>query len=193
MRSEYPCMTDALRNAEKLMRLQAESPARMRKAVRERRASVGLTQGPVHRLEEEMPEVERGVPLGLGALLRVYQLELVARAHSERRLCLRAHAYPVELGRRIHRAIGLDRDFEPRRVQCPDQRRIELKERLASGADHERPRGRIPGGPWGGDGRGQRVGRGELAAAGTVRADELRVAEPAHGLGPILLPARPQV
>src|SRR5580765_7385130 len=109
MRSEYPCMTDALRNAEKLMRLQAESPARMRQAIRERRARVGFARGPVHRLEEEMPEAERGIPLGLGALLWVHQLELVARAHSERRLGLRAHAHPVELRGRIHRAVGLDR------------------------------------------------------------------------------------
>src|SRR6266545_3634141 len=115
MRSEYPCMTDALRNAEKLMRLQAESPARMRQAVRERRAGFGLARGPVHRLEEEMPEAERGVPLGLSSLLGVDQLELVARADPERRLGLRAHAHPVELRGRIYRAVGLDGDLEPRR------------------------------------------------------------------------------
>ena len=58
------------RNSEKLMRLEAQSPARMGQAVAQRGGGVGLPGGAVHRLEEEMIEAERLESLRLGAVLR---------------------------------------------------------------------------------------------------------------------------
>src|SRR5215207_5786068 len=102
MRSEYPCMTNGLRNAEKLMRLQAQSPARMRQTIGECGARVRLALRAVHRLQEKLPKRESGVALGLAAGLRIDQLELVARGDDERCFGLRTHAEPVDARRRRH-------------------------------------------------------------------------------------------
>src|SRR6478736_5758778 len=120
MRSEYPCMTGRLRNAEKLMRLQAEPPARVRETILER--------GPIHGLKKEVVEREVGVALRRRAVLGIDQLELIARADHEVSLRLGAHAHPVEACRRVHGAVGLDRDLESHRVQRVDQGAIELEQ-----------------------------------------------------------------
>src|SRR5919108_1227166 len=99
------------RNAEKLMRLEAESPARVVQAVAERRRGIGLASRPVHRLEKEMAEVERLEPRGVGARLGIDQLELVAPAHLQWGTCLGTHTEPVDTGRWLDRAVGLHRDL----------------------------------------------------------------------------------
>src|SRR5438128_9160729 len=96
MRSEYPCMTRRLGNAEKLMRLQAESPARMGQTVVERMPGVRLARGAVHRLQEEVAEPEPLVALRLRAVLGIDQLELVSGGHHQRSVGLRAHPQPVD-------------------------------------------------------------------------------------------------
>src|SRR5262245_66557061 len=72
-------------NAEKLMRLQAQSPAWMAEAVAQREGGVHLAGRAIHRLQEEVPELEPFEPLGLrgGLLLGIDQLELVPPADSQ--------------------------------------------------------------------------------------------------------------
>src|SRR5437868_12452755 len=122
MRSEYPCMTWRLGNAEKLMRLQAESPARMGQTVVKRGPGVRLPRGAVHRLQEEVGEVEALVAVRLGTVLGIDQLELVACGDHQRSGGFRTHAQPVDSRRRRDRAVGLDRDLEAGRVECLDER-----------------------------------------------------------------------
>src|SRR2546427_10096477 len=111
MRSEYPCMAGGLRNAEKLMCLQAESPARMCKAIRQRGARVRIPRGAVHGLEKEVPEVQALVSRRLGPLLWIDQLELVAAGHDQGCVGLGTHAQPVDARRRHHGAVALDGDL----------------------------------------------------------------------------------
>src|SRR5687768_1139927 len=59
-----------LRNSEKLMRLQAEPPARMLQAVLKGGRGIGLPLGPVHRLEKEVTEFESLELGGIGTCLR---------------------------------------------------------------------------------------------------------------------------
>src|SRR5689334_67541 len=105
MRSEYPCMTGRLRNAEQLMRLQAESAARMRETVLERGARVGLAGRTIHGLKKEVAEREPCVALGRGAVLGIHELELVPRPDHELGLGFGTHAGPVEAGRWVHGAV----------------------------------------------------------------------------------------
>jgi hypothetical protein len=78
-------------NAEKLMRLQAQSPAWMIETIAERGPRVRLTMRPVHRLEEEVVEIEALEALGLSPLLGVHELELVAGTSHEVGFRLGAH------------------------------------------------------------------------------------------------------
>ncbi|MNT29749.1 hypothetical protein D3C72_1655060 [compost metagenome] len=77
-------------------------------------------------------------------------------------------------------------------MQRVDQRRIELQQRLAPGAHHQRLAARALR-PFRGDRRGQFPGGTVLAAAGAIGADEIRVAELAYRAGAVLFPAAPQV
>src|SRR5437879_3475250 len=84
-----------------------------------------------------MRESEMLEALGLGTSLREHELQLIAAFHDERRAGLGADADPVDaVGHRL-RAVRFDRDAKPALVQRLEQRRIELQERLAAGADDE--------------------------------------------------------
>ncbi|MNV57283.1 hypothetical protein D3C71_1496070 [compost metagenome] len=72
-----------------------------------------------------------------------------------------------------------------------EQRRVQLQQGFAAREDHIAVlRARSPGG---GDGVGQEVGRGELAAAFAIGADEVGVAERAGGAGAVAFAAGPEV
>ena len=89
-------------------------------------------------------------------------------------------------------AVGLDRDLETLRMERIDQIGIDLQQRLAAG-QHDEASARACGRPMGSDGRRQRLGRREPAAAGAVGADEIGIAEAADGARPVFLAAAPQV
>src|SRR5882672_9633893 len=91
-----PCRR--LGNPEHLVRLETEPPLGVREAVAHSQRRVGRALGPVHRLEEEVAEIEPGIALGLGAPLREYELELVAASHDELGVGLGADADPVDPG-----------------------------------------------------------------------------------------------
>src|SRR5947199_5012622 len=102
----------------------------MRSAVLDRLGREAIAIRTVHRLQEEMAEVETGVALGLTAFLAVHELQFVAPRDNE--LCVRlgADADPVDPRGYGQRAVRLDGDLEVVPVQRVDQRRVQLEQRL---------------------------------------------------------------
>ena len=89
------------------------------------------------------------------------------------------------------RSVGFDGNAETATMQRVDELAVELEHRLAAG-DHDQ----APLALWSPerlDVARKLVGAGELAAALTVRADEVRIAETALRRRAILLPPRPQI
>ena len=78
-------------------------------------------------------------------------------------------------------------------MQRIDCRHVELEQRLAAGADDIRASAGSVLRPVPGHGPGKLARAFELGAARATGADKLRVTEPAHGIRPVLLAARPEV
>ena len=78
------------------MGLQAQPPLRMRQAVLDRQPGVLLAVGAVHRLQQQVREVQVLEPLRRRAVLRIDQLQFVAAGQRSGRAGLRADADPVE-------------------------------------------------------------------------------------------------
>src|SRR6516164_3350222 len=89
----------------------------------------------VHRLDGKSPKVKMSEVEGVEPHLRHDDLELVAVFDNEPGAGLGTDADPVEPRQRENRAVGLDRNLKAALVQRIDQQRIELKQRLAAGAD----------------------------------------------------------
>ncbi|ABA49515.1 hypothetical protein BURPS1710b_0356 [Burkholderia pseudomallei 1710b] len=178
-------------NVQVLVRLHRQPPPRMTLAPIDREPGVELARRAVHRLHEEMLEVELRVIGKALVVLRHHHLQFVALRDDERRIRLRAHADPVDRFEHGQRAVRLDRDREARRVQRVDERLIELQHRLAARADDEairlarRPERRDP--------RRERSGILELAAVLAVGADEVGIAEAAHRAVAVRFAPRPEV
>ena len=66
------------------------------------------------------------------------QADFVALPLHQVRARLRAHADPIQTGRRLDRAVGLDRYFEAGLVQRGDRALVELQQRLSARADDQR-------------------------------------------------------
>src|ERR1700738_1696472 len=120
-----------------LMGLGAELPLRMSEAIGDRAPGVLANLGAVHRLQREALELEAGEILRRQVGLRVDQFQFVALAYLPRLTRLGAAAAAVDLRRRLHRAVRLDRDLEALRMQRGDQLGIDLQQRLATGQHHE--------------------------------------------------------
>src|SRR5512147_1173577 len=134
-------------DVEQLVRLEAEAPAWMGETVVERRAHVALRVlgvAHVHRLEEEVREVERleALRLRIRLTLRVDELQLVTAGEHERRVGLGTHADVIDAFGRGLRAVRLDGDLEAAGVQRPHGLRVELEEGLTAGAHDEWPAAR---------------------------------------------------
>src|SRR5262249_50591469 len=87
----------------------------------------------VHRLQRKAREDKISKVFRARAVLRIDQLQFVARPDHELSSGLRADADPVEAIRWDDRAVGLDRDRKASRMQRLDQRRVQLQQRLAAG------------------------------------------------------------
>ena len=155
----------------------------MRKAISRRGFEVRSLIWAIHRLKEEMLEVQ---PLELRWLcpdLREDELQLVALALGERNARLWADADPVDAARSGPCAVALKRHHEAARMKRFDKRRIELQGWLAAGADdiglarlgfdHSVPDAF--------DRLGKLVGAFEFAASWPVIPDKIRIAEAAEG------------
>src|SRR6185503_20463945 len=117
-------------NPEKLVRLNAQSPTRVREAVLDRRSCVFGEVRTVHRLQEELLEVQRLQRRRIERRLRKYQLQLIAAAENPFRSGLRTHADPIDATRRRLRPVRLDGDLEADCVQGVDGIGVQLKKRL---------------------------------------------------------------
>ena len=148
----------------------------------------------VHRLEKKGGEREAFVERRLRPGLWVDELQFMARRQGEVGPGLGADGDPVEAGGCRARAVRLDGDLEAFCVERRDERVVDLEERLAPGADDEWPAAvglrRSPGGRYRGR---ERSGVREPAAARSVDADEIGVAEAASGRCTVLLASRPEV
>src|ERR1700722_13064951 len=102
------------------------------------------------------------IALGLTARLRVHQLQLVAGVEHELGVRLWRHADPIDAWWRELCAVGLDGDLDARGVERVDKWRVELQQRLATGAHDKRPAARR-GRPVRRHRLRQRLGRGKLA------------------------------
>src|SRR5688500_4786840 len=74
---------------------------------------------------------------GMSSLLRKNELQLVPRSQREFRPGLRAHADPVEIGRRGFRAVGLYSHLEILGVKGVHKDVVKLQQRLSSRTDDE--------------------------------------------------------
>ena len=120
------------------MRLEAQSPARMGQAVAQRGGGVGLPGGAVHRLEEEVVEVEALEPLGLGAVLRDRP------ASARRPPCTTSGAPALGLTQSQSMPGGggtvplvSTATSNPSACSASSSGGVELQQRLAAGADDE--------------------------------------------------------
>src|SRR5687768_14665384 len=165
----------------------------MRETVLHGERRVPLLLRSIHRLQEEVAEIERLESLGHRRRLRKDELQLVARREHEWCVRLRADADPVDARRCALRAVRLDRDLEAGVVQRRDELLVELQQRLATGADDERPGAAHPlPRPLRHHGARERGGILELPAVRTG-PDEVGIAEGAGGVRAILLAAAPEV
>uniref|UniRef100_A0A0N4ZLG9 LigA n=1 Tax=Parastrongyloides trichosuri TaxID=131310 RepID=A0A0N4ZLG9_PARTI len=139
-----------------------------------------------------MLEIEVLETVRHGQKLREDQLQLLTRGLNHGGVGLGADADPVDPVRRRQRAVAFDGDLEPPRVQGVDQRRVQLHQRLAAGADHQLGVA-LATAPHPCDMIGHQIGGLELAAALAVHADEVGVAEGADGLCAIPLQPAPQI
>src|SRR5471032_2974548 len=174
------------------MGLQAQLPLRVAFARLDRQRGVEFGQRAVHRLDEEIVEVQALIGSQVLIGLRDHDLDFVALLDHQIGAHLRADADPVDAGRHRQRAVGFDGDLETDGVHRGDQFKIQLQQRFAAREDDVFA-GRVSAWPQRVDSRRQRLGRGELAAALAVGADEVGVAELADGAGAVAFTAGPQV
>src|ERR1700733_3556250 len=125
------------RNPENLVGLQAQSPPRMLHAVIDRQFRIRGAAGPIHRLQEKMPKVERTELIGVETLLWKDQFQFLAGLLNKPCAGLWPYATPIQARWRRNRPIRFDRNFKPVRVKCVDQRRVHLQQRFAARANHK--------------------------------------------------------
>jgi hypothetical protein len=125
------------RDPEVLMGLKAETPAWVFEAVLNRQGSVGIPSGAVHRLQEEVLEIELLDLAGAKERLGKNELELVAAVQDEVRTCFGAYADPVDVARRFARTICFYRDLEITFVKGFDEFVIELEQGFTTRAYDE--------------------------------------------------------
>jgi hypothetical protein len=127
----------SLSNAENLVRLHAQTPARVSHAILDCQAGILVCTIAVHRLEEEMIEIERLEFLRRRPGLGVHELELIALPLNQLRPGLRADADPVYGIGGGPRPIGLDGHVEALLMKALYERLVQLEKRLASRTDDE--------------------------------------------------------
>ena len=114
--------TELSRDAEDLVRLQAQPPLWMREAVVAGAPVLASPAGPSIGCRKKCSKSSAGSAAGSSPVLREDQLQLVSRAAARIGPGLRADADPVDAGRRRQGAVGLDGDLEAPGVQRVDQR-----------------------------------------------------------------------
>jgi hypothetical protein len=126
---------EGLSNTNGLMRLETESPPRMRHAILDCEASVLSHSRPIHRLKKEMVKRHILKQLRHRSRLRKYKLQFAAGCLNERRASFRAHANPIDTMRRNSRPVRFDSNRKSSRVNCVEKLLVDLKQRLSTSAN----------------------------------------------------------
>ena len=121
------------------MCLQTKSPARVLQTIVQCHAGVRFPRRSVHRLKEEVLEIEFLVHFRTCANLRENEFQFVPRAKFEFRMCFWAHTYPINVRTCGLGPICFDGYLEPDSVESIDQRLIQLEEGFTSSANNEGP------------------------------------------------------
>src|SRR6267142_3577139 len=111
-----------LGNAEDLVSLKAQSPARMLEAIPHSEFRIAYALRAIHGLEKEVIERQLFEQLGFCALLRKDQLQFIPVSKHEFASSLRADADPVDPLRSRMSAVRLNGHFDPKIVKCLDER-----------------------------------------------------------------------
>src|SRR5205823_7557805 len=179
-------------DAENLVRLEAQPPTRVLLTVSDGRARIVSQRGTIHGLQKKLVECQILETLRLRPFLWIDKLQLISVYKRQIGACLRTHTNPINAPWWKPRAVGLDRDLKPERVESRDQTFIELQQRLSAGADNETIGILALCGPAALNDVGQFFWAGKTSA---VRRDpdEVRIEKRAHGGRAILLAPRPEI
>ncbi len=143
-------------------------------------------------MQQESLEIKIGEVFRFVTGLRIDKLQLVPGPLHQLRTRLRADANPVDLPWHSHGSVCFDGDFESGLMKRPDQYAIHLQHGLATRENDEgRAARKIP--PYLQTGAGHVLRRLELAASGSVRTNEIRIAKLTDGLSAVLFAATPEV
>jgi hypothetical protein len=127
----------SLRNAQKFVNLKTQAPLRMVEAIPHSKFSVGSAARAVHWLKKEMAERKRLEVSGIGADLRVDQLQFVAAMLNKLRAGLRAYTKPIHTRWSRNSPVGFDSNLKSPRMKRGNEAFIQLQEWLSAGADYE--------------------------------------------------------
>lgn len=168
-------------------------PLGMAKAVLEGQTGIFLAAGTIHRLEEEMIEIEMSIALRFGTGLRVNEFQFVPLFNEEPGIGFGTHAHPVHSARYGQGAIGFDGHLEVLIVKGRYCGFIQLQQGFASRADDVGSITRPVVGPEPGNCPGQICRVGIAPTMLPVHTPEVGIAKSADGLVPVLFPAAPQI
>ena len=125
-----------LTGPDQLVRLETQAPLRVIEAVACGGFRVGRARRIVHRLQEEIGEVEPGIAFRAAAFsCGKMSFSSSPRFRPSVASALGLTQIQSRPGGGCQRAIGLDADFEPLLVERLDQRVVELQQRFAASAD----------------------------------------------------------
>ena len=112
--------------------LKADPPARMLEAVADREARVFLEVWAIHRLEEEVVELQTFEVHGIQRRLGKDELELVPPPHHEIGPRLRADTDPIDSVGHGQGPVGLDRDLEVQSMESINEISVQLEQWLSA-------------------------------------------------------------
>ena len=160
----------------------------MAEAIACRSLYIGHLVRAVHWLKKKVLKVETFEAIRIATLLWINKLQFVAGGLNESRASFWADTNPVEALRCRDSAVGFYRDAEALRMQRADERIIQLQQWFAAGANDI---WLAASGPFSRDGCRKKLRIRELAAARSVVAHEIRIAELADGAISIPIKAIP--
>jgi len=145
---------------------------------------------PIHRLQKEIPKAQTLKRLRNRIRLRINQLQFIPAPLHQFRPILGANADPVQSIGSRNRSIRLHRDLKPARMQCLNQRQIQLKQWLSTGTHYKPPSASRP---FLGDSFRQQFSRLKPTSAHSIHTKKIRIAKLANRRSPIRLASRPQI
>jgi len=173
--------------------LEAETPDRIVEAVSDGRLGVPIALGTIHRLQEEVAEIQIFECRWVDAILGENDFQFVATLKDQWHPSLRTHAEPINSRRRWLRAVRLDSDSEAHIMESVHKIVVHLEKGLSSCTDNERTGTAIPLGPLLVDCCGEFFGAIEPTATRAVNSNEVRVTEATRRRSTITLQACPEI